>query len=47
MSELEEDVACGSRAAHMLSTRFGYGRPFSSARCFAASFCDDDKGWLR
>lgn len=28
----------GCRLAHMLSTRFGYGRPAPSARCFAAAF---------
>jgi hypothetical protein len=37
----------GCRTAHMLSIRFGYGRPFSSARCRAAAFCAGDNGCAR
>ena len=30
--------------AHMLSTRFGYGRPAFSALALAAAFCPEDSG---
>lgn len=39
--------ARGCRTAHMLSIRFGYGRPLSSARCRAAAFCAGDNGCAR
>lgn len=31
--------------AHILSTRFGYGRPDFLARAFAAAICDGDNFW--